>query len=712
MGSPDLTMLLQQKQTKLQSFEQQKAAVEGELNALGADVSAAEVTLGDKKMSLSEAVVTLSNFTIPDVIDQPDRSAFTSVDAETGEEVFDEAAFNAENDRYLESVRVHDEAVKKKAELEAAVDAKTQEVAGAETSYTTLVQTAQSKENELAAIDDNMNISMSEIEDLNEQIRVAEQQEAAAPPEPETKVVKGKDGLTRTYEIDPETGKPTKETVTDANGNVIKTREIDSEDPSVMYIQERRDDITIDTVAENGTIKSKFATSDAGNVAEYDGHGNTKIIVKAGESPDVIYNKFYGGGEDNAQNRENLVEQFRQKVRINGQPVPADYQPTDAQLRQYFYQTAGFEVRTHNDTELFRDMLPRENERRQANGLPPLEGKDAQAYMDAHRREVRLKGGGILQAGQELSIPTEIHPDDVHLQNRDAETEKARGNAAEAERKAKEDALRLQYTSEQQRMQAFKDALLSELRTNAGVMNSETSALNRQGGSHPMGNAVADYHNEQMQNAISGLDGTSSLSAIAGSVEQATGNGRGTLSVTVSEQDLNNLYHDMQRLASNPDDKELAKSVQDRWDSYTMRNFVGKYNEGRAENNMLGRVLQNFMIDSIGAANPNGIMGNVLDGSMAAYSSASSAANGDSFGEALLNSALSFIPYAGTIKSALTEEVATEVYKKMGNSSSRVEDCFRRLGDLNQQEQRQLAKMLEGKTAQQQAAILAAYSRR
>lgn len=182
-NSASLNMLLTQKQAKLQSFEQQRQAVETELSNYNSEAASAEITVGEKQMSLSEAVVTLSNFTIPDIIDEPDRTAFTSFDDATGEEVFDSEGFEAANAAYQQSVREHDEAVRQKEELERAVEQRTQEVAGAEADYSALLQTAQDKENELAAIDGDMDISMGEIEDLNNQIRALESQEAQEPEE-------------------------------------------------------------------------------------------------------------------------------------------------------------------------------------------------------------------------------------------------------------------------------------------------------------------------------------------------------------------------------------------------------------------------------------------------------------------------------------------------------------------------------------------------
>ena len=106
MNSVSLKMLLDKKQTKLNSFDLQKKAVEVKLKSLNSEASTAEITVGDKKMLLSEAVVTLSNFTIPDVLDEPDRASFTSVDSETGEELFHfDLALNASSPLNVSSSR-------------------------------------------------------------------------------------------------------------------------------------------------------------------------------------------------------------------------------------------------------------------------------------------------------------------------------------------------------------------------------------------------------------------------------------------------------------------------------------------------------------------------------------------------------------------------------------------------------------------------------
>lgn len=187
---PSLNMLYQQKQAKVASLNEKKNNVSGEVNTLNSDTSAAKVTLDGSQASLADATNALSNFTIPDIIDKPDRASFTSMDSQTGEEVFDSAAYEAENEKYLASVRAHDEAVKQKEELERSVQQKTAEVSGAEAKVSDLTAATQAKEGELVSIGNDINVSMSELEDLSSQISVLQAEQVKKEEVPETKDVK------------------------------------------------------------------------------------------------------------------------------------------------------------------------------------------------------------------------------------------------------------------------------------------------------------------------------------------------------------------------------------------------------------------------------------------------------------------------------------------------------------------------------------------
>lgn len=200
-----LNMLYQQKQAKVASLNEKKNNVSGEVNTLNSDTSAAQVTLEGNQASLADATNALSNFTIPDIIDKPDRASFTNVDTETGEEVFDSAAYEAENEKYLASVRAHDEAVKQKEELERAVQQKTAEVSGAEAKVSDLTAATQAKEGELASVSSDIDISMSELEDLSAQIKAIEHEEQ----------VKKTEASNETDEVTDTESQPTKDVTVD-----------------------------------------------------------------------------------------------------------------------------------------------------------------------------------------------------------------------------------------------------------------------------------------------------------------------------------------------------------------------------------------------------------------------------------------------------------------------------------------------------------------
>ena len=202
---PSLNMLYQQKQAKVASLNEKKNNVSGEVNTLNSDTSAAQVTLESNQASLADATNALSNFTIPDIIDKPDRASFTNVDTETGEEVFDSAAYEAENEKYLASVRAHDEAVKQKEELERAVQQKTAEVSGAEAKVSDLTAATQAKEGELASVSSDIDISMSELEDLSAQIKAIEHEEQ----------VKKTEASNETDEVTDAESQPTKDVTVD-----------------------------------------------------------------------------------------------------------------------------------------------------------------------------------------------------------------------------------------------------------------------------------------------------------------------------------------------------------------------------------------------------------------------------------------------------------------------------------------------------------------
>ena len=175
-----LNVLVQQGKTKVQNLEQQKTTKEGELTGLESTSSTAQATLESNQNALSETNTALSNFQVPDVIDEPDRSSFVSVDEETGKEVFDSSGYDAANRAYEESVRAHEEALRQKAELEAKQLTQSQAVDSSQSECTNLQQGIQTTTGEIQTISDEINVSMNDIQNWESQIARAEADEQSA----------------------------------------------------------------------------------------------------------------------------------------------------------------------------------------------------------------------------------------------------------------------------------------------------------------------------------------------------------------------------------------------------------------------------------------------------------------------------------------------------------------------------------------------------
>ncbi|MBR1680764.1 hypothetical protein IJ707_03125, partial [bacterium] len=621
--------------------------------------------------------------------------SFTSIDSETGKEVFDQTAFDAENVRYQESVRAHDEAVLKKAELEAAVDAKTREVAGAETNYNDLIRIAQDKEAELAAIDSDMDMSMSEIDDLNEQIRLLEETEATEETEksesgkPKVEVFEQSDGTKRTIETDPETG-VVSVTITDAKGKVLETQTTDVNDPSIKYSKEYKGNVIIDTTTEGDNVTERLAYSTTGNFAEYDGQGNTKITVKAGESANIIYGKFYTG-DANSQNRENLISAFRAS-----RGVAADYNPSDKELKQYFYERAGF---NNNGT--------------------------------------KLQSGGILHPGQDLYIPTEINPDDENLQGRDANVEKAKGNRAEiarlraiearrlAETKRSEtDAASLANETEAAKRKKFTEMLLADMKINCSALDSNAANGGVQG-------YAASRVQKRMGNELEGLTGETSFESLAYSVRKGTGainmygderpKGQVKLATYIYESDIEDLYQNMLKLSKDPDNKELRAKVEKQWDKCTMRNFAVGYKTMQATS--IDKFLAAIAVNAVKEGAKAGVEELLTTANKfnpvqnAAYAYAASKRDGNSDLEATIDMFIAQVPGGSTLKATIKGVIdakidLSDIYKAVGNSKERVKACFENMAALDAESQRALAAQLRGKTPKQKATIIARYANR
>ena len=348
----------------------------------------------------------------------------------------------------------------------------------------------------------------------------------------------------------------------EVNGKKI-TKEIDPETGRVLKATEEENGKTVTSeFGEDGKVKAKTATSANGNTAVYDGKGNTVITVKAGESAGQIYNKFYAG-DNNAENKENLINLFRNQVRTkDGEKLAADYNPSEKELQTFFNQKAGF---TPDGT--------------------------------------KMKDGGILQAGQELKIPTEIDPDNVNLQGRDASVEKAKGNAAEKERqafakeKAEADARRQEAAKVDEKISDLKQNLIKTLKSNASVYNQENERLNAADGSHVSGNMIYNAHNELLQKAINSLGEDASYDDIAKAISTATGNG--ALQVKVTGSEIREYLVAKDELRNNPDDAELKAKVNELSSKYSMKDFIETISYNRSGDNKFGKLVLDIEMNAV-----------------------------------------------------------------------------------------------------------------
>ena len=188
MGTNFLSVISQAK-SRIDALNQQKAAVDQQIGQVTSDLGVANTELTGRQTELGNAETALSNFQVPEAADAPDRAAFTTVD-EDGNEVFDQAAFDAENAKYEASVKAHDEAVAQKQQLEADVTNKKGEVDVAQANCDGLEQTRQAKADEQAVIVDDLNVAMEELrtaETQQAELEAAARTEAqdAVPDEPE-----------------------------------------------------------------------------------------------------------------------------------------------------------------------------------------------------------------------------------------------------------------------------------------------------------------------------------------------------------------------------------------------------------------------------------------------------------------------------------------------------------------------------------------------
>lgn len=163
-GNSKLGVLLQQKQKKLESINQQKQAVQDALNMESDKAKNAEVDLGNKKMSLSDAIVALQNHPYKGM-KEPDSgdAKYEIKDAEGKSNGYNQAQFDKDMAEFKKAEDEYNN-------LKANVEKTTKEVDLGETALQELVEIAQKKEEELKATDAEYEVTMGDIEDLNKQI--------------------------------------------------------------------------------------------------------------------------------------------------------------------------------------------------------------------------------------------------------------------------------------------------------------------------------------------------------------------------------------------------------------------------------------------------------------------------------------------------------------------------------------------------------------
>ena len=167
-----LSVLLEQKQKKLESINQQKQAVQNELTNINSAAVNAKVNVGEKEVSLSDAIVALQNHPFKGM-KVPDSSApeyqIKNADKENLG-VYNEAQFEKDMAEF------------KKAEaeykaLEKNVETATEELEIKKEELTEIMAKAEKVEQDLAKNGDDYKVTMGDIEDLNKQIDEAAKKE-------------------------------------------------------------------------------------------------------------------------------------------------------------------------------------------------------------------------------------------------------------------------------------------------------------------------------------------------------------------------------------------------------------------------------------------------------------------------------------------------------------------------------------------------------
>lgn len=163
-GNSKLGVLLQQKQKKLESINQQKQAVENELNQINSAALSSKVKVEDKEMSLSDAIVALQNHPYKGM-KEPDSGdvKYEIKDAEGKSNGYNQAQFDKDMAEFKKA-----EAEYKN--LEKNVKEQTKELEITKADLDKMMAEAQKKEDELKATGTEYDVTYGEIEDLNKQI--------------------------------------------------------------------------------------------------------------------------------------------------------------------------------------------------------------------------------------------------------------------------------------------------------------------------------------------------------------------------------------------------------------------------------------------------------------------------------------------------------------------------------------------------------------
>ena len=163
-GNSKLGVLLQQKQKKLESINQQKQVVEKELSQINSAALSSKVKVEDKEMSLSDAIVALQNHPYKGM-KEPDSS-----DAK-----YEIKDTDGESNGYNKAQFDKDMAEFKKAEdeykdLENGINEQTKELEITKDDLDKMMTEAQKKEDELKDNGAEYDVTYGEIDDLNKQI--------------------------------------------------------------------------------------------------------------------------------------------------------------------------------------------------------------------------------------------------------------------------------------------------------------------------------------------------------------------------------------------------------------------------------------------------------------------------------------------------------------------------------------------------------------